>query len=69
MLNEIESFFHVSPQLMASLQRWILSKAEDIFDAKNVASGSNSNGNADDVESAALDILEWAPMESTVSSI
>jgi hypothetical protein len=49
-------FYNVagSPQLMSSLQRWILSKAEEIFKA-----GTNS-------ESASLDILEWAPMESMV---
>ena len=32
LLNEIESFFHASPQLVSTLQRWILSKAQEIFD-------------------------------------
>ena len=71
LLNEIESFFHASPQLVSTLQRWILSKAQEIFDNDvgdvNVNINGNDNDDKTDVENAALDILEWAPMESMVS--
>ena len=60
LLNEVESIFHVSPQLMSSLQRWILSKSEQTFD-------KNSNLPSGQIEARALDILEWAPMESLVN--
>ena len=67
LLNEIESFFHASPQLVSTLQRWILSKAQEIFDTDVGDVNVNVNDDKPDVENAALDILEWAPMESMVS--
>lgn len=67
LLNEIESFFHASPQLVSTLQRWILSKAQEIFDNDTDVGDVNGNDDKTDVENAALDILEWAPMESMVS--
>ena len=66
-MNEIESFFHASPQLVSTLQRWILSKAQEIFDNDTDVGDVNGNDDKTDVENAALDILEWAPMESMVS--
>ena len=66
-MSEIESFFHASPQLVSTLQRWILSKAQEIFDNDTDVGDVNGNDDKTDVENAALDILEWAPMESMVS--
>jgi hypothetical protein len=60
LLSEIESFFHVSPQLTSSLQRWILARCKQIFKSeKNLFSKTQ-------LEEMALDVLEWAPMESMV---
>ena len=69
LLNEIESFFHASPQLVSTLQRWILSKAQEIFDTDVGDVNVNVNDDKPDVENAALDILEWAPMESMVNAL
>jgi hypothetical protein len=47
---------------MSSLQRWILSKSEETFNQNK-----NSDIPSDEIEARALDILEWAPMESMVN--
>jgi len=55
LLKEVDNFYHVSPRLLAKLQRWLVDKLNQILQDQD----SNH-----EVQEAALDLLEWAPKQS-----
>lgn len=57
LLKEVDNFYHVSPRLLGQLQRWLVDKSNQIF--------QDHDANQE-VQEAALDMLEWAPKQSKV---
>lgn len=60
LLKEIGNFYHVSPHLLSHLQKWLIEKSNEIlkdYDGSSV------------VQQLALDILEWAPLETKVCTV
>ena len=56
-LNRIESFFYVCPRILTGLENWISNHLTGLV-----------NSTAGKWDSAALDVLEWIPLESKVSA-
>jgi hypothetical protein len=57
LLKEVDNFYHVSPRLLAKLQRWLVDKLNQIF---------QEHDSSQKVLEAAMDLLEWAPKQSKV---
>lgn len=61
LVSEIESFYEIDPHLTGPLERWIVEQAE----SSTETSQDPSKGSRIEV---ALDILDWAPVDSEVRS-
>ena len=59
LLTEIETVYRVNQQLLSGLERWIIRESEEKF---------RQTRDEKLISEIALDILEWAPMESKVLS-
>ncbi len=63
LLDEINSFYRLTPFLLSGLEKWIVKEISKT--APGLAEGKNTNTNLNTIK-IARDILEWAPRDSQV---